>query len=73
MVGECFAFRSVAPSINKFGEETEMKARKEKEVVFGPQPPPKFLTTRGLIVRGIIFFAAIAGAIYLIWQEFSGK
>ena len=50
-----------------------MEARKEKEVVYGPQPPPKFLTTRGLIIRGIIFFASIAGAIYLIWQEFSGK
>ena len=51
----------------------EMEARKEKEVVYGPQPPPKFLTTRGLIIRGIIFFAAIAGALYLIWQEFSGR
>ena len=50
-----------------------MNKDKEKQVVYGPQPPPKFLTTRGLIVRGIIFFASIAGAIYLIWQEFSGK
>ena len=50
-----------------------MKSTKKKDVVYGPQPPPKFLTTRGLIVRGIIFFTSIAGAIYLIWQEFSGK
>ena len=50
-----------------------MNPKKENQVVYGPQPPPKVLTTRGLIVRGVIFFAASAGAIYLIWQEFSGK
>ena len=50
-----------------------MKPKKENQVVYGPQPPPKFMTTRGLIIRGIIFFAAIAGALYLIWQEFSGR
>ena len=53
--------------------EGRMKPKKENQVVYGPQPPPKFMTTRGLIIRGIIFFAAIAGALYLIWQEFSGK
>ena len=50
-----------------------MNKDKEKQVVYGPQPPPKFLTTSGLIIRGIIFFAAIAGALDLIWQEFSGS
>ena len=56
-----------------FAREGRVQPKKENQVVYGPQPPPKFLTTRGLIIRGIIFFASIAGAIYLIWQEFSGK
>lgn len=54
-------------SDNKSGRE------REKEVVYGPEPPPKFLTTKGLIIRGIIFAAAVAGICYLLWQEFSGK
>ena len=50
------------------------KWRREKKVEFGPQlPPPKLLTTKGLIIRGIIFIAAVAGACYLLWQEFGGK
>jgi hypothetical protein len=54
-------------SNNKSGRERENK------VVYGPEPPPKFLTTKGLIIRGIIFAAAVAGICYLLWQEFSGK
>jgi len=49
------------------------KRNRENQVVYGPEPPPKFLTTRGLIVRGIIFFAAVAGICYLLWQEFGGR
>jgi len=49
------------------------KWKKEKTVEFGPQPPPKLLTTKGLIIRGIIFIASLAGAGYLLWLEFSGK
>ena len=50
-----------------------IKLRREKKVEFGPQPPPKFLTTKGLILRGIVFFAALAGIGYLLWQEFTGR
>ncbi len=50
-----------------------MKLRREKKIEFGPQPPPKFLTNKGLIIRGIIFFAALGGAGYLLWQEFTGR
>jgi|GEM_PF-2402030 len=50
---------------------------REKKVEFGPQlspkPTQKFLTTKGLILRGIIFIASVTGACYLLWQEFSGK
>jgi hypothetical protein len=49
------------------------KLRRENKVVYGPEPPPKLLTTKGLIIRGIIFAAAVAGICYLLWQEFSGK
>jgi len=42
-------------------------------VVHGPKPPPKHLTTKGLIIRGIIFVASLAGVCYLFWLEFSGK
>jgi hypothetical protein len=49
------------------------KMKRENKVVYGPEPPPRYLTTRGLVIRGIIFFAAIAGICYLLWQEFGGK
>jgi len=49
------------------------KLRREKKQEFGPQLPEKFLTTKGLIIRGVIFFAAVAGICYLLWQEFGGK
>jgi len=51
----------------------KVPSNREKEVVYGPEPPPKYLTTKGLIIRGIIFVASLAGACYLLWQEFSGK
>lgn len=44
---------------------------------FGPQLPPKpatkLLTTKGLIIRGLIFFAAVSGLCFLLWKEFTGK
>ena len=49
------------------------KWRREKKMVYGPEPPPKLLTTRGLIIRGIVFISAIIGIGYLLWQEFGGK
>jgi hypothetical protein len=49
------------------------KKKKDNEVVYGPEPPPKYLTTKGLILRGIVFCVAIAGICYLLWQEFGGK
>jgi hypothetical protein len=50
------------------------KLKREKKLVYGPKPPPtKLLTTKGLIIRGIIFAAAILGICYFLWQEFSGK
>ncbi len=48
--------------------------KKKQKPEFGPQLPPKpqqLLTTRGLIIRAIIFVASAGGACYLIWQEFS--
>jgi hypothetical protein len=47
--------------------------RKENKLVYGPELPPKFLTTQGLIIRGIIFLTAIFGICYLLWKEFAGK
>ena len=48
------------------------KSRREKKAAFiGPMPAKKLLTTRGLIIRGIIFTASIAGVCYLLWEEFS--
>jgi hypothetical protein len=49
------------------------KLKREKQLIYGPEPPPKLLTTKGLIIRGIIFAAAVAGICYLLWQEFSGR
>lgn len=54
-------------------DANKSKPNREKQVVYGPEPPPKYLTTRGLIGRGIVFFAAVAGICYLLWQEFGGK
>lgn len=48
-----------------------MKWRKKKEVEFGPQPAKKLLTTKGLIIRGVIFIASVSVGCYLVWQEFS--
>ena len=47
-----------------------MKWRKEK-MEFGPQPAKRLFTTKGLVIRGIIFIASVAGACYLLWVEFS--
>lgn len=58
------------------GERDTRKRNQSKQgnqIVCGPEPPPKFLTPRGLILRGIVFFAAIAGIGYLLWQEFGGR
>jgi hypothetical protein len=47
---------------------------KEQQPEYGPQPPPtpqQFLTTKGLIIRAVIFAASLGGACYFIWQEFS--
>jgi hypothetical protein len=51
------------------------KMRREKKLEFGPQPlhpPKKFLTTKGLIIRGLIFIIAVSWSIYLLWLEFGG-
>jgi hypothetical protein len=48
-----------------------MKWRREEKLEFGPQPAKKLLTTKGLIIRGIIFLVSVSMACYLIWQEFS--
>jgi hypothetical protein len=47
--------------------------KKENKLVYGPEPAPKFLTTRGLLIRGVIFLLAISGIVHLLWKEFSGK
>lgn len=49
------------------------RKKKDKKVVYGPEPPPKYLTTKGLILRAIVFCAAIVGICYLLWQEFGTK
>jgi len=58
-------------------EFNKSKRRREGKLEFGPQPllkaPQKFLTTKVLVVRGILFIVSVAGAGYLLWQEFSGK
>jgi hypothetical protein len=58
-------------------EFNKSKRRRGEKLEFGPQPlqkaPQKFLTTKVLVVRGILFIASVAGACYLLWQEFSGR
>jgi len=53
------------------------KRGKKNKMEFGPQlpekPARKYLTTKGLIIRCIIFMVAVAGACALLWQEFSGR
>ena len=44
---------------------------KEKKLEFGPQLTEKFLSTKGLVIRGIIFIASVGGSCYLLWLEFS--
>ncbi|NTW88653.1 MAG: hypothetical protein HGB26_05920 [Desulfobulbaceae bacterium] len=73
------ALKTLLKELTTKKKEREMRwnaskgRREENKLVYGPEPRPKYLTTRGLIIRGIIFLAAISGICYLLWREFSGK